>query len=424
MAARVIIGAQWGDEGKAKYIDILAAKADMVVRYQGGNNAGHTVVVDNKVYKFHLVPSGILYPKTLCVIGNGVVIDLKGLLEEMAELAQQGVHFENLRISLRAHLVMPYHKVLDQLHEVYLGKANIGTTGKGIGPCYTDKADRSGIRVCDLLEPEVFAAKVRQNVEFKNKMIEKIYLSDQTFDADKMIEEYLGYAERLKQYFTDTTALVSAAAEAGQEILFEGAQGTLLDIDLGTYPFVTSSHPTTGGVSSGSGLGMNRLTQSIGVMKGYVTRVGSGPFPTELDDEIGEKIRQVGHEFGTTTGRPRRTGWFDAVIGRFAVRTNGLTDIALNKIDVLSGLPVVRVCVAYEKDGQQIKDFPASLNELAKCRPVYQELKGWGDISHIRRYEDLPVEAKDYIAFIEEKCGAKVSYVGVGPNRDQNIEVK
>lgn len=424
MAARVIIGAQWGDEGKAKYIDILAAKADMVVRYQGGNNAGHTVVVDNKVYKFHLVPSGILYPKTLCVIGNGVVIDLKGLLEEMAELAQQGVHFENLRISLRAHLVMPYHKVLDQLHEVYLGKANIGTTGKGIGPCYTDKADRSGIRVCDLLEPEVFAAKVRQNVEFKNKMIEKIYLSDQTFDADKMIEEYLGYAEQLKQYFTDTTALVSAAAEAGQEILFEGAQGTLLDIDLGTYPFVTSSHPTTGGVSSGSGLGMNRLTQSIGVMKGYVTRVGSGPFPTELDDEIGEKIRQVGHEFGTTTGRPRRTGWFDAVIGRFAVRTNGLTDIALNKIDVLSGLPVVRVCVAYEKDGQQIKDFPASLNELAKCRPVYQELKGWGDISHIRRYEDLPVEAKDYIAFIEEKCGAKVSYVGVGPNRDQNIEVK
>lgn len=424
MAARVIIGAQWGDEGKAKYIDILAAKADMVVRYQGGNNAGHTVVVDNKVYKFHLVPSGILYPKTLCVIGNGVVIDLKGLLEEMAELAQQGVHFENLRISLRAHLVMPYHKVLDQLHEVYLGKANIGTTGKGIGPCYTDKADRSGIRVCDLLEPEVFAAKVRQNVEFKNKMIEKIYLSDQTFDADKMIEEYLGYAEQLKQYFTDTTALVSAAAEAGQEILFEGAQGTLLDIDLGTYPFVTSSHPTTGGVSSGSGLGMNRLTQSIGVMKGYVTRVGSGPFPTELDDEIGEKIRQIGHEFGTTTGRPRRTGWFDAVIGRFAVRTNGLTDIALNKIDVLSGLPVVRVCVAYEKDGQQIKDFPASLNELAKCRPVYQELKGWGDISHIRRYEDLPVEAKDYIAFIEEKCGAKVSYVGVGPNRDQNIEVK
>lgn len=424
MAVRVIIGAQWGDEGKAKYIDILAAKADMVVRYQGGNNAGHTVVVDNKVYKFHLVPSGILYPNTLCVIGNGVVIDIKGLLEEMAELAEQGVHFENLRISLRAHLVMPYHKVLDQLHEAYLGEANIGTTGKGIGPCYTDKADRSGIRVCDLLEPEVFAAKVKQNVKFKNEMIEKIYLSDRTLDADKIIEEYLGYAEQLKQYFTDTTALISETAEAGQEILFEGAQGTLLDLDLGTYPFVTSSHPTTGGISSGSGLGMNKLTQSIGVMKGYVTRVGSGPFPTELDDEIGEQIRQVGHEFGTTTGRPRRTGWFDAVIGRFAVRTNGLTDIALNKIDVLSGLPVVKVCVAYEKDGRQIKDFPASLNELARCRPVYQELKGWGDISHIRRYEDLPAEVKDYITFIEEKCGAKVSYVGVGPNRDQNIEVK
>lgn len=424
MAVRVIIGAQWGDEGKAKYIDILAAKADMVVRYQGGNNAGHTVVVEDKVYKFHLVPSGILYPNTLCVIGNGVVIDLKGLLEEMAELAEQGVHFENLRISLRAHLVMPYHKILDQLHEVYLGKDNIGTTGKGIGPCYEDKAGRTGIRVCDLLEPEIFAAKVKQNVEFKNKMIEKIYLSDQTLDADKIIEEYLGYAERLKQYFADTTALVDEAAGAGKEVLFEGAQGTLLDLDLGTYPFVTSSHPTTGGVASGSGLGMNKLTQSIGVMKGYVTRVGSGPFPTELDDETGERIRQVGHEFGTTTGRPRRTGWFDAVIGRFAVRTNGLTDIALNKIDVLSNLPVVKVCVAYEKDGRQIKDFPASLNELAKCRPVYQELKGWGDISHIRRYEDLPPEVKDYIAFIEEKCGARVSYVGVGPNRDQNIEVK
>ncbi len=424
MAVRVIIGAQWGDEGKAKYIDILAAKADMVVRYQGGNNAGHTVVVEDKVYKFHLVPSGILYPNTLCVIGNGVVIDLKGLLEEMAELAEQGVHFENLRISLRAHLVMPYHKILDQLHEVYLGKDNIGTTGKGIGPCYEDKAGRTGIRVCDLLEPEIFAAKVKQNVEFKNKMIEKIYLSDQTLDADKIIEEYLGYAERLKQYFTDTTALVDEAASAGKEVLFEGAQGTLLDLDLGTYPFVTSSHPTTGGVASGSGLGMNKLTQSIGVMKGYVTRVGSGPFPTELDDETGERIRQVGYEFGTTTGRPRRTGWFDAVIGRFAVRTNGLTDIALNKIDVLSNLPVVKVCVAYEKDGRQIKDFPASLNELAKCRPVYQELKGWGDISHIRRYEDLPPEVKDYIAFIEEKCGARVSYVGVGPNRDQNIEVK
>ena len=424
MAVRVIIGAQWGDEGKAKYIDILAAKADMVVRYQGGNNAGHTVVVEDKVYKFHLVPSGILYPNTLCVIGNGVVIDLKGLLEEMAELAAQGVHFENLRISLRAHLVMPYHKILDQLHEGYLGKNNIGTTGKGIGPCYEDKAGRTGIRVCDLLEPEIFAAKVKQNVEFKNKMIEKIYLSDQTLDADKIIEEYLGYAERLKQYFTDTTALVDEAAGAGKEVLFEGAQGTLLDLDLGTYPFVTSSHPTTGGVASGSGLGMNKLTQSIGVMKGYVTRVGSGPFPTELTDETGERIRQVGHEFGTTTGRPRRTGWFDAVIGRFAVRTNGLTDIALNKIDVLSNLPVVKVCVAYEKDGRQIKDFPASLNELAKCRPVYQELKGWGDISHIRRYEDLPPEVKDYIAFIEEKCGAGVSYVGVGPNRDQNIEVK
>ncbi|RRD96509.1 adenylosuccinate synthase [Clostridiales bacterium COT073_COT-073] len=424
MAVKVIIGAQWGDEGKAKYIDILAAKADMVVRYQGGNNAGHTVVVNNKVYKFHLVPSGILYPNTLCVIGNGVVIDPKGLLDEMAGLAEQGLSFENLRISLRAHLVMPYHKVLDKLQEEYLGEASIGTTGKGIGPCYTDKAARDGIRVCDLLEPENFAARVRQNVELKNKIIEKVYLSKETLDADTIIKEYMDYARQLKQYFTDTTVLVSEAVESGKEVLFEGAQGTLLDIDLGTYPFVTSSHPTTGGIAIGSGVGPSKLTQSIGIMKGYVTRVGEGPFPTELNDEIGEQIRQVGHEFGTTTGRSRRTGWFDAVIGRFAVRTNGLTDIALNKIDVLSGLPTVKVCVAYEKDGQIVKDFPASLTELAKCKPVYEELKGWGDISHIRSYEELPVEVKDYIAFIEAKCGAKISYVGVGPDRDQNIEIK
>lgn len=424
MAVKVIIGAQWGDEGKAKYIDILAAKADMVVRYQGGNNAGHTVVVDDKVYKFHLVPSGILYPNTLCVIGNGVVIDPKGLLEEMDGLAKEGITFENLRISLRAHLVMPYHKVLDQLHEEYLGEDSIGTTGKGIGPCYTDKAGRAGIRVCDLLEKENFIAKVRQNTDFKNKLIEKVYGSDRLLDADKIIEEYFGYAEKLKAYFTDTTVLVNDAVESGKEVLFEGAQGTLLDIDLGTYPFVTSSHPTTGGVSVGSGISMNTLTQSIGIMKGYLTRVGEGPFPTELDNELGEEIRRIGREFGATTGRARRTGWFDAVIGRFAVRTNGLTDIALNKIDVLSGFPTVKVCVAYEKDGEIIKDFPASLNELAKCKPVYEELKGWGDISHIRKFEDLPVEVKDYIRFIEEKCGAKISYVGVGPNRDQNIEVK
>lgn len=423
MSAKVIIGAQWGDEGKAKYIDILAAKADMVVRYQGGNNAGHTVVVEDKVYKFHLVPSGILYPNTLCVIGNGVVIDPKGLLAEMDGLAKEGITFENLRISLRAHLVMPYHKVLDRLHEEYLGEANIGTTGKGIGPCYTDKAGRAGIRVCDLLEKENFIAKVRQNTEFKNKIIKNVYGSEETLDADKIIEEYFGYAEKLKEYFTDTTVLVSDAIENGKEVLFEGAQGTLLDIDLGTYPFVTSSHPTTGGVSVGSGIGMNALTQSIGIMKGYLTRVGEGPFPTELDDELGEKIRQIGREFGATTGRARRTGWFDAVIGRFAVRTNGLTDIALNKIDVLSGFDPVKVCVAYEKDGEVIKDFPASLNELAKCKPIYEELKGWREISHIRKYEDLPQEVKDYIAFIEEKCGAKISYVGVGPNRDQNIEV-
>lgn len=424
MGVKVVIGAQWGDEGKAKYIDILAGQADMVVRYQGGNNAGHTVVVDNKVHKFHLIPSGILYPNTLCVIGHGVVIDPKGLLAEMEDLKTQGISFENLRISLRAHLVMPYHKVLDKLQEEYLGQASIGTTGKGIGPCYADKASRDGIRVCDLLEEENFKAKVKKNVEFKNKIIKHVYLSTDCLDADQIIAEYMEYGRALRAYVTDTSVLVHEAIVAGKEVLFEGAQGTLLDIDLGTYPFVTSSHPTTGGIAIGSGVGPNVLTQSIGIMKGYITRVGEGPFPTELDNELGEQIRQAGHEFGTTTGRARRTGWFDGVIGRFAVRTNGLTDIALNKIDVLSGLARVKVCVAYEKDGQLITDFPASLTDLGKCKPIYKELKGWGDISHIRTYDQLPQEVKDYVAMIEEVCGAKVTYVGVGPNRDQNIQVK
>lgn len=423
MATKVIIGAQWGDEGKAKIIDILSEDAEVVIRSQGGNNAGHTVTVEDEVYKFHLVPSGILYPGTSCIVGNGVVIDPEGILKEIDGLTEKGITVDNLRISERAHVVMPYHKVLDGIKEVARGNDDIGTTKKGIGPCYMDKAERSGIRFCDLMNEEVFAKKVRENVVVKNKMIKYVYEQDIQLDADEIIKEYRAYADRLKPFVTDTTVLAFEAVESGKEVLFEGAQGTLLDIDLGTYPYVTSSHPVTGGVCVGSGIGPTAIDECIGVMKGYVTRVGKGPFPTELFDEVGQKIRDVGHEYGTTTGRPRRCGWFDAVIGEFAVRTSGLTSIALNKIDVLSDIETIKICTAYEKDGEITKHFPASLEELAKCRPVYEELPGWGPIDHIRTYDELPENAKNYIKRVEELCKAKVTMVGVGPNRDQNIYV-
>lgn len=421
MSAKVIIGAQWGDEGKAKIIDILSQEAEVVVRSQGGNNAGHTVAVDGKVYKFHLIPSGILYPGTLCIVANGVVIDPAGILKEIGNLKDSGITTENLRISSRAHLVMPYHKELDGITETYRGSDDIGTTKKGIGPCYMDKAERSGIRVCDLYNPEVFKKRVRENVEIKNAIIQKVYNKDVTFDAEQIIEEYLGYAELLKEYVMDTTVLVYEAIKSGKNVLFEGAQGTLLDIDLGTYPYVTSSHPVTGGVCVGAGIGPTMIDECIGVMKGYVTRVGKGPFPTELFDETGDRIREAGHEYGTTTGRPRRCGWFDAVIGKFAVRTSGLTGIALNKIDVMADIDKIKICVAYKKGDEIIEEFPASLEELALCEPVYEEMPGWGPIDHIRNYEDFPQTVKDYITRIEELCGAPVTMIGVGPNRDQNI---
>jgi adenylosuccinate synthase len=423
MSAKVIIGAQWGDEGKAKIIDILSQEADVVVRSQGGNNAGHTVTVNDDVFKFHLVPSGILYPDTLCIVGNGVVIDPKGILEEITNLHNKGISTDNLKISLRSHIVMPYHKTLDGIKEEYRGNSDIGTTKKGIGPCYMDKAERSGIRMCDYLNKEVFEAKVRENVEIKNSIIKNVYGSDVQYDADAVIKEYREYLEQLKPYFADTTVLVYEAIKSDKKVLFEGAQGTLLDIDLGTYPYVTSSHPITGGVCVGAGIGPTMINECIGVMKGYVTRVGKGPFPTELFDATGEKIRDVGHEFGTTTGRARRCGWFDAVIGKFAVRTSGLTSIALNKIDVLADIDKVKICVAYKKGDEIINEFPASLEELAKCEPVYEEMDGWGDISNIRSYSELPETAKAYVKRVEELCDAKVTMVGVGPNRDQNIYV-
>lgn len=421
MSAKVIIGAQWGDEGKAKIIDILSQEAEVVVRSQGGNNAGHTVVVGDTTYKFHLVPSGILYEGTRCIVANGVVVDPEGILKEIDGIEAQGITTKNLCISNRAHLVMPYHKVLDGIKEAYRGDGDIGTTKKGIGPCYMDKAERSGIRIVDLYNKEVFAGKVRENVHIKNKIIQCVYEQDITLDAEEIIETYLAYAERLKPYITDTTVEVYEALRADKKVLFEGAQGTLLDIDLGTYPYVTSSHPITGGVCVGAGIGPTEIDECIGVMKGYVTRVGKGPFPTELFDEVGERIREVGHEFGTTTGRPRRCGWFDAVIGKYAVRTSGLTSIALNKIDVLSGLETVKICVAYQYGDEIMKEFPASLEELAECQPIYEEMPGWGPIDHIRSYEDLPDNAKKYVERCEALCGARITMVGVGPDRDQNI---
>lgn len=421
MATKVVIGAQWGDEGKGKIIDILAQQSEVVVRSQGGNNAGHTVEADGKQYKLHLVPSGILNPETLNIIGNGVVVDPGVLLEELDMLKAQGVSTDNLKIDLRAHIIMPYHILLDGLMEASRGKSDIGTTKKGIGPCYMDKAERIGIRLCDLLDAELFEEKARANTEYKNKLITKVF-GGEAIDADSFIKEYLGYADRLRPYATDTTPMLYEAVKAGKKVLFEGAQGTLLDLDLGTYPYVTSSHPISGGVCVGTGIGPTLIDECVGVMKAYTTRVGKGPFPTELEDETGEKIRQIGNEFGATTGRPRRCGWFDAVIGRFGVRTSGLTGIALNKLDTLTGLGDLKVCTGYKKGDEIITEFPASLSELAKCEPVYETLPGWDeDITGVRTFEELPETVKNYVKRIEELCGAKVIMVGVGPNREQNI---
>ncbi len=426
MPTKVIIGAQWGDEGKAKIIDILSEKADVVVRCQGGNNAGHTVTVNEEVYKFHLIPSGILYPGKTCVVGNGVVIDPEGILAEIDNLVSKDIDVSTLKMSSRAHLVMPYHKALDKAKEELSAKEgkDIGTTMKGIGPCYMDKAERTGIRVCDLYHDEVFKEKVRTNVKIKNAMLKYVYNQEVQFDPEEIIANYMNYRERLRVYIDDTTVTVYEAIKAGKDVLFEGAQGTLLDLDIGTYPYVTSSHPVTGGACIGAGIGPTMIDECIGVMKGYITRVGKGPFPTELEDEIGERIRQEGHEYGTTTGRPRRCGWFDAVIGEFAVRTSGLTQIALNKIDVLKDIKTLKICVGYELNGEVIKYFPASLEDLELCKPVYEEMEGWGDISHIRTYEALPESVKKYLTRIEELCGCKITMVGVGPNRDQNIVIK
>lgn len=417
----VIIGAQWGDEGKGKITDFLAEKADIIVRYQGGNNAGHTVVVDDEEFKLHLIPSGILYPDKLCAIGNGVVIDPQVLKKELDSLAERGVPTAKLYISQRAHVIMPYHRLMDEVEEEQKGKAKIGTTKRGIGPTYTDKASRIGIRIVDLIDKEEFPVMLKANLERKNQIFAKLY-NIKGFEYEEVLKEYQGYAEMLEPMVADVSLLVHNAIKEGKNVLFEGAQGTLLDLDHGTYPYVTSSHPTAAAAALGTGIGPTKINRALGIVKAYTTRVGEGPFPTELMDELGEEIRKNGNEYGTTTGRPRRCGWFDAVIVRYAARISGLDSLAITKLDVLTGLPVIKLCSGYRYKGEIIREFPASLKELAKCEPVYEEFPGWTeDISQVTRYEDLPDNAKRYLERIVELTETKIALISVGVKRSQTI---
>ena len=421
MAGILVCGAQWGDEGKGRFVDFLARDADMVIRFQGGNNAGHTVINDGVTYKLHLIPSGILYGDKPCIIGNGVVVDPKALLEEIDGLEAAGVKTNQLFLSDRAHVLMPYHRALDAMNEDALGDEKIGTTQKGIGPCYTDKTSRLGIRFCDMLDGERFEALTRLRTEEKNQIITKIF-GKAPLDAEAIIQEYQAYAERLKPYITDTSKMVYDAKMSEKTLLFEGAQGMLLDLDYGTYPYVTSSHPTSGGVSSGVGIGPAALTEVVGVVKSYTTRVGAGPFTTELNCEMGDLIREKGNEYGTTTGRPRRCGWLDLVIIEFAARINGITSIALSRMDTLGGIDKVKVCIGYEFEGQVIRNYPASLKELEACKPVYKEFDGWDEnLSQIRVFSDLPKAAQEYVNFIEDFLGIPVDMIGVGASREECI---
>jgi len=422
--AIVLLGAQWGDEGKGKATDLLGDKVKYVVRYQGGNNAGHTVVIDQEKYALHLLPSGILTPTCVPVIGNGVVIDPAVLLEEIRGLNERGVNTSKLKISINAHLITPYHRTIDKVTERFLGKSKIGTTGRGIGPAYADKINRIGIRVQDLFDEPILRKKLEGALRDKNQVLIKVF-NRKGIEVDEVLKEYLEYAEVLKPYIVDTSLLLNDALGRGEVVLLEGSQGTLLDVDHGTYPFVTSSNPTAGGASTGSGIGPTKITRVIGIVKAYTTRVGSGPFPTELFDEDGEKLRSVGGEFGTTTGRSRRTGWYDALIARYAVRINGLTDFFLTKLDVLTGWEKIPVCVAYEIDGKRVEELPASQSEFHRAKPIYENLPGWSeDISQARSMKDLPENARAYVKFLEDVSNAPMSAIGVGPGRDQTIVVK
>jgi len=414
-----VVGAQWGDEGKGKIVDLLARRADVVVRYQGGANAGHTVVVGGRQYVLHLVPSGILHRRT-CVIANGVVVDPAQLLQEIEDLLRQGVRIEgNLFLSDRAHLVMPYHKVMDRAAES--GGARIGTTQRGIGPCYADKAARKGFRVIDLADPRSFRERLAAQVEEKNRLLGALY-GHPPLDAGRIAEEYLGYAERLKELVADTVELVNREVDAGRRVLFEGAQGSLLDLDFGTYPYVTSSNADACGISSGAGVPPWKIRSVLGVAKAYCTRVGEGPFPTELRDALGDRLREAGGEYGATTGRPRRCGWFDGVSTRHAVRFGGIREFAVTKLDVLSGLDEVRLAVAYRIDGRETDRMPAETGALSRCEPVYERFRGWkGDLSGIRRFGDLPRAAKIYLKYLERFLNVDIVMVSVGKDREKTI---
>ncbi len=419
-----MIGAQWGDEGKGKITDLLSKSADVVVRYQGGVNAGHTVVVKDQTFKLHLIPSGILYPDTECIIGCGTVIDPQVLIEELDQLEALKISTRNLLISQNAHVTMPYHRLIDQASEERRGSYKIGTTGRGIGPTYADKSERTGIRVLDLMDTEGLREQVRWTIDYKNVILEKLY-NLPPLDAEIVIEQYLGYAERLRPHIVDSSLKIYDAIGRRRNVLFEGAQGTLLDLDHGTYPYVTSSNPVAGGACVGAGVGPTMIDRVIGVAKAYTTRVGEGPFPTEQNGSVGEMLCDRGAEFGTTTGRKRRCGWFDAVIGRYAVRINGLDCLAITKLDVLDELEEIKVCVAYEIDGDRTEDFPTNSRQFSRCQPVYKTLPGWKQsTADCRTLEDLPQQALDYLKFLAELMDVPIAIVSLGASRDQTIIVE
>jgi adenylosuccinate synthase len=425
MTVTVIVGTQWGDEGKGKITDLLARDMDMVVRYQGGNNAGHTVVIKDETFKLHLIPSGIFYPNVVCVIGNGVVIDPAVLLGEIKSLKDRGYKAENLRVSSQAHVIFPYHRDLDVAQEKKHEAGRIGTTARGIGPCYVDKFNRRGIRIGDFLNQEVFRQKLEWNLKEKSFLLNNFYDYKVEYDADKIQKEYFDYFNAFKQLVVEeSTSLIGEAIAGNKKILMEGAQGTMLDVDQGTYPYVTSSNPIAGGACIGAGFGPQEIDEVIGVAKAYVTRVGGGPFPTEIIGGMGDQLRERGGEYGTTTGRPRRCGWFDGVVMRHASKINGITQLAITKLDVLDNLETIDVCTVYEYGGRKIKDFPTDITRLEKCRPAYETLKGWKeDITKITDYKQLPANAKKYIDKLAELAEAKVSLISVGAERGQIIKL-
>lgn len=424
MTSVVVVGTQWGDEGKGKITDFLSENAEVVARYQGGNNAGHTIKFNGETYKLHLIPSGIFNKEKICVIGNGMVVDPKALIQELAYLHEKGITTDNLRISNRAHVILPYHLKLDEVEEQSKGENKIGTTKKGIGPAYMDKAARVGIRIADLLDREIFEEKLERNLVEKNRLFERIY-EVEGFKKEDILEEYYQYGQQIKQYVCDTSVVLNDALDEGRRVLFEGAQGVMLDIDQGTYPFVTSSNPVAGGVTIGSGVGPTKITHVVGVCKAYTSRVGDGPFPTELHDEIGNRIREVGREYGTTTGRPRRVGWFDSVVVRHARRVSGITDLSLNSIDVLTGIETLKICTAYRYKDEVITEYPANLKILSQCEPIYEELPGWTeDITGCKSLDELPPNARHYVERVTQLTGVPLSTFSVGPDRSQTNVVR